>query len=95
MKKLNTAIVGFGLSGSTFHAPLITNTNCFNLKYINSSQVEKVQKLYPNVSVVTDFDQLCRIKELDLIIIRLILLEILIRILILLMKLILLRRLIK
>lgn len=69
MKKLNTAIVGFGLSGSTFHAPLITHSNCFHLKYINSTQAEKVQKTYPTVSVVSDFDELCKIKELDLIII--------------------------
>ncbi|WGL59119.1 Gfo/Idh/MocA family oxidoreductase [Pigmentibacter sp. JX0631] len=69
MKKLNTAIVGFGLSGSTFHAPIITNSNCFNLCYVNSSQLEKVQKFYPNVSVIADYDQLCKIKELDLIII--------------------------
>lgn len=69
MKILNVAILGFGLSGATFHAPLIARIEGFCLKYFLSSNKEKVHKYYPEAKVYNDFDLLCQQPDLDLVII--------------------------
>ena len=42
MKPIKTAIVGFGLSGEFFHAPIIHAVEEFELTAVLSSQEEKV-----------------------------------------------------
>ena len=69
MKILNTAIAGFGLSGSTFHAPLLSNLEGFHLKYFCSSNIKKVKNLFPQGEVFAEFAELCALRDLDLVII--------------------------
>ncbi len=69
MKKINTAIVGFGLSGSTFHAPVFLSIPHFEFKYVVSSKPENIKLKYPNVKVISNFNDLLKLPDLDLIII--------------------------
>lgn len=56
MKKIKTAIIGFGLSGSSFHAPFIENLEEFDLSAIVVRHVEAVREVRPNVPVYENLD---------------------------------------
>ena len=68
MKKINTAIVGFGLSGKVFHAPFINVHPGFNLTAILTSG-DEAAKLYPEARIVRKYDDLLNDPDLALIII--------------------------
>ena len=68
MQNINVAILGFGLSGSTFHAPLISNTEGLNLTHIQSRQRDKVISHYPNVMVVDSLNEILNLNSVDLVI---------------------------
>ncbi len=53
---MNIALVGFGLAGRVFHAPLIEAVKELRLHTIISSQKEKILDLYPKVEVESDFE---------------------------------------
>lgn len=65
---INVALLGFGLSGSTFHAPLISTTAGLKLTHILSRQKEKILSIYPDVTVVEDLNDLLQQSDIDLII---------------------------
>lgn len=67
-RNLNVAILGFGLSGSTFHAPLITTIAGFKLTHVLSRQMDKVKSLYPDVIVCQSIEEVLSVKEIDLVI---------------------------
>lgn len=67
-KPLNVAILGFGLSGSTFHAPLISVTKGLQLTHILSRQEDKIKQLYPHVNIVTDLLDILNNPDIDLVI---------------------------
>jgi len=49
---INTGIIGFGIGGNTFHAPLISTTEGFNISKIRArkdSEVNLAKQRYPNV----------------------------------------------
>jgi scyllo-inositol 2-dehydrogenase (NADP+) len=69
MRDLNTAIIGFGLSGSTFHAPIITNVPGFCLSHIVSSQANKVTDKYPNTEIISNINELFIIPKIELVVI--------------------------
>ncbi|CAM2922331.1 oxidoreductase [Paenibacillus sediminis] len=66
---IHVGIIGFGLSGSVFHAPIIETIKEFSLKTVVSSDANKVHQRYPHVSVVSDVDQLFSDAEIDLVVI--------------------------
>ncbi|WP_378956484.1 oxidoreductase [Pelosinus sp. sgz500959] len=67
---IQVGLIGFGLSGSVFHAPLISAVEGLNLKTIvTSSAAAKVKKDYPNVEIVLDVDTLLLQKEIDVVVI--------------------------
>lgn len=68
MKNINVAILGFGLSGSTFHAPLINSISGLNLTHVLSRQVDKINQLYPQVTVVQDIEQILSNPNIDLVV---------------------------
>ena len=68
MQQFNIAILGFGLSGSTFHAPLINNLPGFKITHILSSQVAKINQLYPMVKVVSELDEILSNLTIDLVV---------------------------
>lgn len=67
-KIINVGLLGFGLSASVFHAPLIKSVPGFKLTYILSRQKDKVLAIYPDVEVVTDIEVLLANPEIDLLI---------------------------
>jgi len=61
MSTVNTAIIGFGLSGSVFHSPIITSTEGFHLKTIYTANPERqarVRALYPDTAAVSDVNEI-------------------------------------
>ncbi len=68
-KKINTALVGFGMSGEYFHAPFLNANPNFNLRKIVERHSERSKQLYPQVEIVRDFSEILNDEEIDLVII--------------------------
>ncbi|CDG21349.1 Uncharacterized oxidoreductase ydgJ [Xenorhabdus poinarii G6] len=66
---LNVGLVGYGYASKTFHAPLIAGTANVELVAICSSNVDKVNKDWPAVSVVSSAQALFDDPNIDLIVI--------------------------
>lgn len=70
---LKVAIIGFGLSGRVFHAPLISAINGFEVAAIvtaNPARQEAAQTAYPSAEILATADDLFeRIADIDLIVI--------------------------
>lgn len=67
--RINVAIVGYGLSGQVFHAPLITADEQLHLTAIVSSKPQKVHQDYPHVTVFSSLDDLLQHNRVDLVVI--------------------------
>lgn len=57
---INTAIVGYGLAGRVFHAPLVDHSPDLNLHTIVSTKTKTVKSAYPNAHVVDNFEAILR-----------------------------------
>ena len=68
-KKINTAIIGFGLSGKVFHAPFVHTHLGFDLKKIVERNHTHSKEIYPYVEVVSDYRELLEDQNLDLIVV--------------------------
>lgn len=55
MEPIGVALVGYGLAGKVFHAPLIAATPGLSLDLVVSSDAAKVHRDYPEVAVASDF----------------------------------------
>ncbi len=67
---VNTAIIGFGMGGSVFHAPIITSLKGFRLSKIyttNPANVIKARKIYPETEVVDDTVKIYTDKDIKLV----------------------------
>lgn len=51
---IKTALIGYGYSGKTFHAPLLQSTPGLELAVVGSRQAGAVQKDLPTVNVIAD-----------------------------------------
>ena len=69
MDKINVALIGYGLSGSVFHAPYISFLDQYHLKWIVSSKENEILSRYPNVLVTQDIQEVLNDKNIDLVII--------------------------
>lgn len=69
VKKIKVGIVGFGLSGAIFHAPVIAKVKSLELAAIVSSQTQKVKEKYPSVKVYAEASQLFSDPDIDLVVI--------------------------
>ncbi|MDF2698640.1 MAG: oxidoreductase domain protein [Haloplasmataceae bacterium] len=72
MKIINTAIIGFGLSGKVFHAPIISSMESFNLSKIytrNQESISYISNNYVNTKIVNDVDEIMNDLEIELVII--------------------------
>ncbi|MGM0379873.1 MAG: Gfo/Idh/MocA family oxidoreductase [Bacillota bacterium] len=70
--KINIGIIGYGLSGSVFHAPLINHLDGLNLKAIVTSNKERkkhIGKLYPNTKVFKKSKSLFEDENIDCVVI--------------------------
>lgn len=66
---IQTAIVGFGLSGRAFHAPFLHVHNGFEIKKVLERHGSESKKIYPYVEVVTDLEAILADREIDLVVI--------------------------
>ncbi len=72
MSTVNTAIIGFGLSGSVFHAPIISSTEGFHLKTIytaNPERQSRVRALYPDAAAVSDVNEIFKDDSIQLVVV--------------------------
>jgi scyllo-inositol 2-dehydrogenase (NADP+) len=65
---LNLGLAGYGFAGQTFHAPLIVGAG-LRLAAIQTSQAERAAHDFPEARIVSDFDALLALPELDAIVI--------------------------
>ncbi len=68
-KKINTALIGFGMSGEFFHAPFIDAHPDFNLIKVVERHSARSKELYPYVKVVKDYKEVLIDEEIDLVVI--------------------------
>ncbi len=68
-KVINTALVGFGMSGEYFHAPFLNADPGFILMKVVERHGEKSKQLYPYIKVAKDFQEVLEDKSIDLIIV--------------------------
>ncbi len=66
---LRVALVGYGLAGKIFHAPLVTATEGLRLTTVVSSDLGKVRADIPDVAVVGDLAAVLRDETIDLVVI--------------------------
>jgi scyllo-inositol 2-dehydrogenase (NADP+) len=57
---INVGLVGFGLAGRVFHAPLIHANPNLRLTHILERRGDEAQKRYPDVKIVRDLESLLR-----------------------------------
>ncbi|MEH6444080.1 MAG: oxidoreductase [Oceanospirillaceae bacterium] len=66
---IKVAIVGYGLSANIFHLPFIAHSEQFGLVAISTSQIEIVDKKYPQIDVYQSAEQMITSCAADLVII--------------------------
>ncbi|SFE06272.1 scyllo-inositol 2-dehydrogenase (NADP+) [Paenibacillus catalpae] len=69
MNKVNVGLVGFGLSGQVFHAPIIQSVEGMEIVKVVSSNPDKVGQYLPDASVVTSLEELLFDEHIDLVVI--------------------------
>jgi predicted dehydrogenase len=69
---IRVGVIGFGLAGGTFHAPLIAATPGLSLAAVATSNAERRQRVhdeYPSARLVANVDEMLRDVELDLVVV--------------------------
>lgn len=72
MKKLRTAIIGYGMSGKTIHLPALIKHPNYDVTVIMTRQEERIREIneqYPNIDVVNDYITVIEDPNIDLVII--------------------------
>ncbi|MEI7554221.1 oxidoreductase [Candidatus Chlorohelix sp.] len=69
MSIFKAGIIGYGLSGAVFHAPLISRLKEFELYKIASSNPDKAHKDYPEALVVSSPEELINDPQVDLVVV--------------------------
>ena len=69
MKKIHVGLIGYGLSGAVFHAPLIRSVEGLELKSVVSTRPEQVRRDYPSVNVVPEVSVLLSDPGIDLVVV--------------------------
>jgi len=70
--RINVALIGFGLSGRVFHAPLIACMPEFNLSKIyttNPDSIRRIKELYPKTSIASDVGEVMKDESIQLVIV--------------------------
>lgn len=66
---IQVGLIGFGLSGSVFHAPLIDRSEGMTLAAVVSSQPAKVKGIYPQAKVYEDVETLLSDPDIQLVVV--------------------------
>ncbi|MBA4601355.1 oxidoreductase [Thermoactinomyces mirandus] len=69
MKPTHTGLIGFGFSGSTFHAPIIKTVDTLQISKVLSSRPDKVKQHLPAANVCENIDEIMRDPKIELVII--------------------------
>jgi scyllo-inositol 2-dehydrogenase (NADP+) len=69
MRKIKVGLVGYGLSGATFHAPLLSVLEQFQIAKVVSSNKEKVQQDLRDVGIVSSLEEVLEDAAIDLVVI--------------------------
>jgi len=69
MRKIKVGIVGYGLSGATFHAPLLSVLDEFEIVKVVSSKQDVVKKDLGDVEVVSSLDKVLEDASIELVVI--------------------------
>lgn len=69
MRRIRVGLIGYGLSGSVFHAPLIAAVEGLQLTRVVSTRPAKVLGDYPAVHVDADVDTLLAAADVDLVVV--------------------------
>ncbi|WP_445680194.1 oxidoreductase [Radicibacter daui] len=69
MSEIGVALVGYGLAGRVFHAPLLSATPGLRLRTIISSRPAEVQADHPAVAIVPDLETVLADAAIDLVVI--------------------------
>ncbi|MFC4101654.1 oxidoreductase [Paenibacillus xanthanilyticus] len=69
MNKVKVGIVGFGLSGQVFHAPIIQAVDGMEIVKVVSGNPQKVKQQLPHTEVVGTIDELLLDEAIDLVVI--------------------------
>ncbi|OGO79147.1 MAG: oxidoreductase [Clostridiales bacterium GWB2_37_7] len=71
-KKINTAIIGYGMAGSVFHCPIISSLDGFEIAKIytnNPQSINAIHRLYPNTKPVSDVNEILSDVTIELVVI--------------------------
>lgn len=68
MKKFKVGLIGFGLSGKVFHAPLMKAHGGYEIELVSTSRADEVRALLPQAKVTKDPKEIIQHKDLDLIV---------------------------
>ena len=68
-EQINTALIGFGLSGRVFHAPFIHTHPGFHLTAVVERKREDSLKIYPYTELVRDYKNILVRKDIDLVVV--------------------------
>jgi scyllo-inositol 2-dehydrogenase (NADP+) len=69
MSPINVGVIGYGLAGASFHAPLVAAVDRLKLAAIVTSRAEQVGRDHPGVAVVASAEALIADPGIDLIVI--------------------------
>ncbi len=69
MKAIQTALIGYGFSGSVFHAPFLKSMEEFEAAVVCSSNPKKVKKDLPDAKVTNDFQVILQNPNIELVVI--------------------------
>lgn len=67
--KINTGIIGFGLSGRVFHAPFIHTHPGFELSAIVERHQQNSRKIYPEISILRNHQELLDDEQIELVVV--------------------------
>lgn len=68
-KKVKVGLVGYGMAGEVFHAPVISVIPNLELRSIVERNSENSRKRYPQVKIVRSVDELLQDKEIELVVV--------------------------
>lgn len=71
-KIINTGIIGFGVGGNTFHAPVISTTEGYNISSIRArkdNEVAIAKKSYPSAAIKDNTDDIINDPTIELVVI--------------------------
>ena len=69
VKEVHVGLIGYGLSGAVFHAPLISSVQGLVLQKVVSSNPDKVRRDFPDVAVVPDAAALWSDPEIEVVVV--------------------------